>query len=238
MSDAENFVARWSRLKRDTAKEKTEADAARSNPQPDDADAIAADQGAEGAPTAADEPAKAPFDPASLPPIESITASSDIRAFLQTGVPADLTRAALRRVWTTDPAIRDFIGIAENQWDFTDPTAMPGFGPLEATDDIRELVAQAMGKLGQVSDPSVEAAVPPEQGVASTSGAICKPPQKGHSQVAGMPAKNELSSNDGNSGSSVEVQNSSVNVAAQHDDRPAQDGTGPNRRAHGRALPQ
>jgi hypothetical protein len=238
MSDAENFVARWSRLKRDTAKEKTEADAALSNPQPDDAHAIAAEQQTEGAPTAGRGSAKAPFDPASLPPIESITAASDIRAFLQTGVPGELTRAALRRVWTTDPAIRDFIGIAENQWDFTDPTAMPGFGPLEATDDIRELVAQAMGKLGQVSEPSVEAAVAPEQDIASSSRAICKPPQKGPSQVAGMPAENELPSNDGNSGSSVEVQNSSVNVAAQHDDRPAQDGTGPNRRAHGRALPQ
>lgn len=238
MSDSENFVARWSRLKRDTAKEKTEADAARSNAQPDDAGAIAADQGTEGAPAAAGEPSKVPFDPATLPPIESITADSDIRAFLQSGVPADLTKAALRRVWMTDPAIRDFIGIAENQWDFTDPTAMPGFGPLEATDNVGELVAQAMGKLGQVSDPSVEAAVPPEQGVASTSSAVRNPPQKLNSQVAGMPAENELPSNDENCERSIEVQDNSVNVAAQHDDRPAQEGTVPNRRAHGRALPQ
>jgi TorA maturation chaperone TorD len=28
----------------------------------------------------------------------------------------------------------DFIGIAESQWDFNDPTAMPGFGPLRAND--------------------------------------------------------------------------------------------------------
>ncbi len=134
---------------------------------------------------------KPAFDPASLPPIESITAGSDIRAFLQSGVPADLTKAALRRVWTTDPAIRDFIGIAENQWDFTDPTAMPGFGPLEATDDVRELVAQAMGKLGQVSEPSV--------GSGRSARAGCRldielrsatPPQKRPLQVAGMPAEN------------------------------------------------
>ena len=150
----------------------------------------------------------------------------------------DLTNAALRRVWTTDPAIRDFIGIAENQWDFIDPTAMPGFGPLEATDNVGELVAQAMGKLGQVPDPSVEAAVPPEQGVASTSGAVGNPPQKRALQVAGMPAENEVPPNDGNSVGSVELQNSSVNVAPQHDDQPAQDGPVPNRRAHGRALPQ
>ena len=80
-------------------------------------------------------------------PSSRSSAGSDIRAFLQSGVPADLTKAALRRAWTTDPAIRDFIGIAENQWDFTDPTSIPGFGPLQAGDDIGQLVAQAMGKL-------------------------------------------------------------------------------------------
>ncbi len=133
--------------------------------------AVADEQGAEGAPPAAGELTEPAFDPASLPSIESITGSSDIRAFLQKGVPAELTKAALRRVWTTDPAIRDFIGIAENQWDFTDPTAMPGFGPLEATDDVRELVAQAMGKLGQALDPSAEATGPSDQGIASTSAA-------------------------------------------------------------------
>ena len=278
MSDSENFVARWSRLKRDTAKEKTEADAARSDAQPSDADTIAAEQAAEGAPLAAVGLPKAPFDPATLPPIESITAASDIRAFLQTGVPAeltraalrrvwttdpatlppiesitadsdiraflqsgvpaDLTKAALRRVWTTDPAIRDFIGIAENQWDFTDPTAMPGFGPLEATDDVRELVAQAMGKLGQISNPAVEAALPPQQSEASTSSAIYTSPQERHPQVTGMPVENEVPSKDGSAESSVEAHNSIVNVASQHDDRPAQEEAVPNRRAHGRALPQ
>src|SRR5262249_2990157 len=94
------------------------------------------------------------FDPATLPPIDSIVAGSDIRAFLQKGVPAELTKAALRRGWTTDPAIRDFIGIAEHQWDCTDPTSMPGFGPLEATGDLPQLVAQAMGKLQEAAAPS------------------------------------------------------------------------------------
>ena len=67
-----------------------------------------------------------------LPPIESITAATDIRAFLAPGVPEELTRAALRRVWVTDPTIRDFVGLAENQWDFTNPDGVPGFGSLES----------------------------------------------------------------------------------------------------------
>jgi Protein of unknown function (DUF3306) len=71
-----------------------------------------------------------PFDPASLPSIDTIAADTEIVAFLQSGVPAELTRAALRRAWTSDPAIRDFVGIAENQWDFNDPNAIPGFGSL------------------------------------------------------------------------------------------------------------
>jgi hypothetical protein len=129
-----------------------ESFAASAQPPPQAADAAPALEKAAGAQAGSDRTdasSEAPFDPESLPPIDSITAGSDIKAFLQAGVPRDLTRAALRRAWTADPAIRDFIGLAENQWDFTDPTAMPGFGPLEASDDIRQLVAQAMGRLAE-----------------------------------------------------------------------------------------
>jgi len=67
---------------------------------------------------------------ANLPPIESIGSGSDIRPFLAFGVPPDLTRAALRRAWLTDPAIRDFIGLSENSWDFNAPSGTSGFGSL------------------------------------------------------------------------------------------------------------
>jgi hypothetical protein len=73
----------------------------------------------------------ADFDPKTLPSIESIGAGSDIRAFLQRGVPAVLTRAALRRAWSADPAIRDFIGLSENAWDFNAPDSIPGFGSID-----------------------------------------------------------------------------------------------------------
>jgi hypothetical protein len=58
----------------------------------------------------------------SLPAIDSIGAGSDIRRFLDPGVPSDLARAALRRAWVADPVIRDFIGLSENSWDFNTPT--------------------------------------------------------------------------------------------------------------------
>ena len=93
-----------------------------------------------------DEAASKPeFDLASLPSLDSITAVTDIRAFLAPGVPTDLTRAALRRAWAADPAIRDFKGLAENDWDFTDPTAMPGFGTLPPGTDIKKMLAQIFG---------------------------------------------------------------------------------------------
>ncbi len=148
MSSAETFLSRWSRLKRGAVEE-------RDTPSADDA-----------RPTDAIAPASPVFDPASLPPIESITSGTDIRVFLQSGVPAELTRAALRRAWASDPAIRDFIGIAENQWDFTDPASIPGFGPLRETDDVASLMAQALGTLNKaVEAVSAEEAPPAATGL-------------------------------------------------------------------------
>jgi hypothetical protein len=34
-----------------------------------------------------------------------------------------------RFLWT-DPAIKDFVGMSENGWDFSKPDGVPGFGPL------------------------------------------------------------------------------------------------------------
>jgi Protein of unknown function (DUF3306) len=134
MSELENstrhFLQRWSQRKR-----------AAENHAPDDADLSPEDKKT-ATNAAAQSDANLPaFDPATLPPIESITATSDVRAFLAPGVPEELTRAALRRVWLTDPTIRDFIGVAENQWDFTKPDGVPGFGSLELTPELRRMVA-------------------------------------------------------------------------------------------------
>jgi hypothetical protein len=135
MSEPENFVARWLRVKQESSAP-AQPDPAELSPEP----------------STADEMAPAPFDPACLPPIETLTGESDIRAFLQSDVPAELMRAALRTAWVADPAIRDFIGIAESQWDFNDPTAMPGFGPLEAADSALSFAAQTFSRLENASD--------------------------------------------------------------------------------------
>jgi hypothetical protein len=74
-----------------------------------------------------------------------------VSAFLRPGVPADLARAALRRAWVADPTIRDFVGLAENAWDFTAPGGVPGFEPLRAVDDVARLAAQVAGALPAVT---------------------------------------------------------------------------------------
>ena len=63
-----------------------------------------------------------------LPRIEELTAESDISAFLRAGVPPALKTAALRRTWSLDPAIRDYVGPSEYAHDFNNPASIPGFG--------------------------------------------------------------------------------------------------------------
>ncbi len=140
MNEHENFASRWSRLKHESElrrKRKTELR------EPAAPSSTAMTSSASEDDVAGTETRSTPmFDPKSLPSIDSITARTDISIFLRSGVPAELTAAALRRAWVSDPVIRDFIGIAENQWDFTDPTTIPGFGPLNATGDKLSLIAQ------------------------------------------------------------------------------------------------
>jgi hypothetical protein len=76
------------------------------------------------------------FDPATLPPIESIDAQTDITVFLRSGVPEGLRLAALR----------DFKGLQENDWNFNDPNGIPGFGELGPEVDVKRMVAEILGE--------------------------------------------------------------------------------------------
>ena len=84
------------------------------------------------------------FDLSSLPPIESLTLESDFKAFLHRKVPLELRSAALRRAWSLDPSIRDFIGPADYAWDYNAPDGVPGFA-LELGGDAMKLLSHALG---------------------------------------------------------------------------------------------
>ncbi len=134
----EDFLRRWSRRKTEV----------RADAKPQETDPSGEAQ--QPSPPAAERSAAEPeIDLSALPPLDTITAATDLTAFLRKGIPQELTRAALRRAWTADPAIRDFIGLAENAWDFNDPNAMPGFGPLDFSEtEVRALVDRIVGDGG------------------------------------------------------------------------------------------
>jgi hypothetical protein len=204
-SGSEDFLARWLRLKSET----------------------------ERALPAADVSAAPAFDPTSLPAIESIVADSDIRQFLQAQVPEELTRAALRSAWTADPAIRDFVGIAENQWDFNDHAAMAGFGPLDAAS---YLVAQALESLSPSGQGTPESSAL-EQAALPSNEPPCIAPVEEPRQVA------ETTGVEASLGPPVPLSGKPPCIEPVEDPRPVPEtsdaGPGPpGPRSHGGALPK
>lgn len=138
-ADGEGFLARWSRRKRGAATEE-EPPEAEAPPGPPPAEAQPAP-----APAACPLPGVPEIDLASLPRIEDLTVASDLGPFLRPGVPATLRAAALRRMWSLDPAIRDYIGPVEYQWDFNTPGGLPTGFASELGGEVKKLLAQAIG---------------------------------------------------------------------------------------------
>ncbi|WP_247434217.1 DUF3306 domain-containing protein [Bradyrhizobium sp. 139] len=184
MIGPKSFVSRWMRLKSQSGAGHDSrlevGDLEHGATRVPDLAPDAADREADGSP-------EGPFDTARLPAIETIKVDTDIEAFLQSGVPAELTRAALRQAWASDPAIRDFIGIAENQWDFNDPNAMPGFSALNAEDKVADLRRQVLGEyqtLGSSTPVSV-AQVP-------SSASECRATDPARTATPGVPSEPDL----------------------------------------------
>ncbi len=148
MSRDGGFLGRWSRLKRSEAKPEAPAEPHES----------LAEEGAAAPEAPEPQPVIAPED---LPNIEDMTADSDISAFLQKGVPKALKAAALRRAWSLDPAIRDYVGPAEYAWDFNDPASIPGFGGASTPGEISRALRSLM-ETAKTPEPEPPAgAVPP-----------------------------------------------------------------------------
>jgi hypothetical protein len=181
MTEPEGFLSRWSRLKRDADDNAPEKAGVNDERDQSAEDEIGGSVVA-GANTDKMAPVPPSIDLSKLPPIESITAVTDIRAFLAPGVPLELSRAALRRAWVVDPNIRTFIGIAENQWDFTAPESIPGFGSLTAVDDVRKLLADVFGETTQ--HPDAEASAPSDRLAASAAQPVGEPEESARCEIA------------------------------------------------------
>jgi len=128
----ESFLARWSRRKRQPEPEQPGSSLSATAVPQDAAEAA--------------EPDTRPRDPetgeiidaewvSTLPSIADLKPGADLGAFMRKGVPEALRREALRTLWATDPAIRDFVSPAlDYAYDYNTPGAVHGFGPLTESD--------------------------------------------------------------------------------------------------------
>jgi hypothetical protein len=228
MSEPENFLNRWSRRKAEAAQEPA---APESNTA--DEKIVAGDRDAEAHLDAAVERREPPpeIDLSTLPPIETIVAGTDVTPFLRAGVPAALTRAALRRAWAADPSIRDFIGLSENSWDFTAPDGVPGFGPL-SPDDASRLMARYSGKAKEVIEQvrAFTQTTEPPQTASIMSDSSAQLPDGTNTAIAKVVTDDVDAANS--------LQREEENVAMQND---AADESAPSpaaHRTHGSALPK
>lgn len=191
------FLDRWSRRKRAAGTEATEAEAdaarAATTPPADEAPAAAAPPEPE-----TDEADAALL--ASLPPVEEITAGTDIRVFLQKGVPASLRNAALRRAWSADPLIAGYEDPARDYfWDWNAPGGVPGGGGALDPDRVAKMVRDIVGKdESAMQDSAGETDESPAAPMAETrpEEPEAAPPVPGHESVnvgpdGGLPAPAE-----------------------------------------------
>jgi hypothetical protein len=153
-----DFLSRWSRRKR----------AAEAEPKVPPPPSEVADPG-QAADGKTEPPAATPVE---LPNLDDLTSHSDLTAFLQQGVPVSLRNAALRRMWSLDPAIRDYVGDARDYaWDWNVPGGVPGTGPLsveETSGALRDMWRSLGGEPG-AAEPErvVEAETPPAESASS-----------------------------------------------------------------------
>lgn len=174
----ESFLSRWSRLKR----KEVEAPESELAPAPEPAAPLTV---AEAAMPPAEVPSAEEMDEDALkdlPPVESLTAESDFTPFLRAGVPEDLHRQALRKLWTSDPVFANDDGLKDYADDYT--------GLFKGTGIVK--TAYRVGK--GFMDAAEEAAERAEEAAARTDATppaapIDPVPEDDESAIAAVPAE-------------------------------------------------
>lgn len=138
----EGFLGRWSRLKRQPAPVETPE-----RPGQDMPAGVTPGEDSNEPASVSPSVATGPGLPdlPELPSLESITAATDMRVFMHPAVPDSIRNAALRKLWTVDPAIRDFVSPAlDYAYDWNTPGGAPGYGPLGVGDDVARMLSEAV----------------------------------------------------------------------------------------------
>lgn len=145
----DGFLGRWSRRKRAAAAEQVTPPTA----QPP-------------VPTPASEPTLPPEPEPELvepPSLDLVDKDFDLAHWLKQNVPESWKRAALRRAWESDPAISGYLDPARDYaLDWNTPGGAPGYGPLSASDNVEEMIANIFGKQPE----------PPAESAATDSAAV------------------------------------------------------------------
>jgi len=151
---AENFLSRWSRRKRRAELPPEPADATPPDPAAPEGSAEAPHTEDPRDPTPGPDEEMSAEEIARLPSLEELTAETDLSVFLRRGVPEPLRKAALRRMWSLDPKIRDYVSEArEYAYDWNTPGGVPGFGgALPSGEEVARMAARIVG--GERSDPA------------------------------------------------------------------------------------
>ena len=105
----EHFLARWSRRKQDERERRDDTSSDTSG-----------ESGESGAAADTEASAEAPVEiaPEDLPDIDSLEKDSDFTVFMREGVPEELKRRALRKLWTTDPIFAGLDGLNDYDDDY------------------------------------------------------------------------------------------------------------------------
>ena len=191
MSAADGFLSRWSRRKLRSGKRDGEE-----RPSP----AAEAGAGSQGEGEAGSEPARVDAlsaeEVATLPRLEELTADTDLTLFLRAGVPALLRKEALRRMWSLDPAIRDFVGEARDySYDWNVAGGVPVSGPLLPGDDVDETLGRMFSRLRDEPQPEERPTVPeartrtPAKDDALRDDVVRSDETPGHGSPDGLPAR-------------------------------------------------
>ncbi|QDO99492.1 DUF3306 domain-containing protein [Ferrovibrio terrae] len=171
--EGSGFLSRWSRRKAEVREQERVQPPASDSAEP----AVAPE-------------AEAEFDPATLPPIDSLTAESDFSVFLKKGVPTALRTAALRKLWVTEPSVVNYKALVEYNWDFT----APGYGELLPTDDVAKMAKHIFSGFSQEPKPEdapQQSEIDPGQQPQDPQQALPAPEEQPVAEIQGEPARAE-----------------------------------------------
>lgn len=116
------FLSRWSRLKQEAREAEETPKVETPEPEPEPLPLPPEPEDAAPPAVAEDVPPEEPPPPLELPDIDSLTRDSDYTGFLRAEVPAELRKAALRKLWRSDPVFANLDGLNDYDQNYAAPS--------------------------------------------------------------------------------------------------------------------